>query len=162
LEGCDVNLCIITTEPSSCVIDPCVARKPTEAECGISESCVVKAVGTDRLCVTGVCGDLSNSVSCGMNEKCIYSKSTCSYNECRGQSESDCKANVLCYVDENNNCVFDLCSEGSGLNDAGAVCSSLEGCGYEAFDDTCKISTSKFTSVNVGSIQGIVCDYDLI
>jgi hypothetical protein len=64
----------------------------------------------------------------------------------------------LCYIDENNNCVFDVCSEGSGLNDVGTVCSSLEGCGYETYDDVCKIASSKFTNINVGSIQGIVCN----
>jgi hypothetical protein len=72
---------------------------------------------------------------------------------------NSCKENALCFVDDTNKCVFDTCSEGSGLNDEGLKCLSLEGCGYEEYDGICKISTSKFSRISVGTIQGIVCKF---
>jgi hypothetical protein len=64
--------------------------------------------------------------------------------------------NVLCYVDNVGNCAFDGCTEGSYLNDDGDACLSLSNCGYETFDDSCKTSTAKFTSIDVGSVLGVV------
>jgi hypothetical protein len=40
--------------------------------------------------------------------------------------------------DNNNDCVFDLCSEGSYLDDSGVTGPALSGCGYESYD-ICKI-----------------------
>jgi hypothetical protein len=155
-ESCDDNLCITTLQPSKCVIDPCASHKASDAECSIIDGCVVKVVETDRMCISGGCEDLSESESCKINGKCVFSKDMCSYDTCRGLNEDDCIGNTLCYVGRNKDCAFDLCNEGSGLNDIGSKCSSMVGCGYEEYDDTCKIATAKFTNVNAGSIHGIV------
>jgi hypothetical protein len=117
---------------------------------------VVKAVGSNGLCVSGGCDVLTENASCGMNKKCVYSKGKCVVNVCEGSTRNDCEKKVICYIDNVGSCVFDSCTEGSGMNDKGAICSSLAGCGYEKYDDTCRIATSKFSSIVVGSVLGIV------
>jgi hypothetical protein len=153
-ESCNDNLCISSTE--GCLIDPCGFRRPTDAECGATDGCVVKSVGNNLFCKSGGCEYLKDRVNCGINGKCVYSKETCIYDSCKGLSENNCKENKICSVDSNNNCVFDLCSEGSYLSDDGIKCSSLTGCGYEKYDDICKVATSTFTDINIGSVQGVV------
>jgi hypothetical protein len=144
-------------DSSECVIDPCIAHKATDAECSSLDGCIVKAVGASTLCVSGGCGDISESVSCEINGKCIFLKNKCMYDTCKGLSEDDCIDNALCYVEKDKNyCVFDLCNEGSDLNDGGVVCSTLTDCGYEVSDNACKVATSKFSIISVGSTQGVV------
>jgi hypothetical protein len=142
-----------------CLTDPCISRKPTDSECGSLQGCVVKVIGDNQFCISGTCEDLTGSTNCEINGKCVSSKKACILNECKGLSEKSCMENKLCLVDNNNDCAFDLCSEGSQLDDGGVTCSSLSGCGYESYDDICKVSTSTFTDINVGSIQGVVCFY---
>jgi hypothetical protein len=91
-----------------------------------------------------------------MNGKCVYSKNKCVVDVCQSLTVNDCEKSKLCHVDGVENCAYDPCSEGSDMNDAGVNCSSLTGCGYEAYDDTCKTTTGKFTSIDVGSVLGIV------
>jgi hypothetical protein len=117
---------------------------------------VLKSVGESKFCVSGKCDDLSGYDSCKLNKKCVYSKSVCTSNMCEELNQDKCAENVLCYIDDNNKCAFDLCSDGSGNNDNGISCLLLTGCEYEVYDDTCKVSKSKFTIINVGSILGIV------
>jgi hypothetical protein len=156
-ERCDPNLCLLTNGlPPRCDIDPCSLHKLKE--CESSDSCVLKVGegGQGQFCKSGGCGGINEKSSCGLNKKCVYTKEVCAINVCRGLNVNSCKENAVCFVDDSNSCVFDSCSEGSGLNDEGLKCSSLEGCGYEAYDDICKVSTSKFSSISVGTIQGIV------
>jgi hypothetical protein len=120
------------------------------------DGCVVKVVDANRLCVSGECSDLSESTNCEINKKCVYSKSRCVVDVCQGLSDTDCEKNELCYVDNTNTCIFDMCSEESGLKDSGDSCLSLTDCGYESFEDRCMVANSKFTVINVGSIQGMV------
>jgi hypothetical protein len=154
-KSCDENMCK-ATQQTSCTLDLCISHKATNFDCERLDGCVVKTSGNNNYCVSGGCADLSESLSCGMNKKCVFRKNECTYDVCQGLSQNDCKKNILCYIDDSDVCAFDLCSEGSGMNDDGVICSSLRNCGYEEFDDTCKIATSTFTHINVGSIQGIV------
>jgi hypothetical protein len=155
VNSCDENVCIMSSG-ASCTLDPCVAYLPTDAYCGSVDGCVVRVSGANRMCISGDCGSLLSRESCDINGKCVYSKNACSVDSCQGLNSADCRMNTLCYSDSYNNCVFDLCSEGSGLGDKGAVCISEATCGYEPSDDTCKIVTSQFTEVIVGSISGVV------
>jgi hypothetical protein len=155
--SCDVNLCVLSSkEKSKCIVDPCAFHKATDIECGFQDECVVKWEKTNKYCVSGGCEELNERTSCEMNSKCIYSKNICKKDECQELNYDECEKNVLCYVDDNNNCKFESCSEGTHLNDNGEICSSFSGCGYEIFDDTCKRTTAKFTTIIVGSTQGMV------
>jgi hypothetical protein len=71
-------------------------------------------------------------------------------------SYEDCTENALCVAETSKSCSFDMCSEGNGMNDDGAGCLLLFGCGYEISDNTCKVATAKFGRIVVGSVLGTV------
>jgi hypothetical protein len=153
--SCKENLCVISTTTGLCSIDGCAVHKATDSECGSYDGCVLKIDGLNEYCISGICNNLKEKMSCEANEKCLFSENVCISNVCKGINQKDCEDNMYCSFD-NNKCVFDTCSEGSKKDDEGILCSSKIGCGYESYDDTCKVANSKFTTINIGSASGIV------
>jgi hypothetical protein len=156
-QTCDENLCILPTISSeSCNIDPCALHLPTDIDCGSIDGCIVKTSGINRFCVSGDCSILIDNNSCKVNGKCVFMKNRCVNDPCQKISIDECNENVLCYIDTLGSCLFDDCSEGSGLDDGGDMCLSLVGCGYDTYEGICKTSTSQFGEISVGNISGIV------